>query len=531
MARCSQVVVPSMGRASVPMTRAEQLLAQADSHWQKQQDVLLAWPEMINYQANMMDFFTHVPRPATSPGIISVLASMSIFKDKLGTDARIGANRNIRLASACLMTAMEQAANRCGFELHDDRDVLSCAASFAQARTTSAIQALASHSGTAGMPALAHPDMADAILEANDEDEFSDADYDGTPMPTPCPPTVASYLENRAFRGMQSAYAVVTRAQMMSPLVVYPLTDNMAADRHLLAPVLVALPKIEEIFGTRFDHVDSYESAWRTWISLQGRMNHPIKVKPDQCFEGDLWMGSLLHAEDLLKKNPAPDFPLPDFQTLAACFSVPDRHSSRYRTSSGAHIDLPRLQAVALVLGEYAYKGTFHLGTFLPELPMTSYTSTDIQAIGPSAIRLGLFLQLCRNYESYKCPQHIEEYECAALNYSMCFPFSKSPSKIPAITFAVKYARGMTANAMPFLSVANSMSGFDEYQNNPDKWILHRASRLKDVDSLFGWVSDARHRINATDRVSPGPCLPPSQEGASERSSFPSEPHQMYVIS
>ena len=189
---------------------------------------------------------------------------------------------------------------------------------------------------------------------------------------------------------------------------------------------------------------------------------------------------------------------------------------------------MDHLQAMALVLGEFSFKATFHLGALLPELPINSYASKDIAAIGPSAIRLGLFLQLCRNYESYCKPLPLEEYECAALDYSTCFPFSMAKSPTAALTFAVKYARGMTTQAMPYLALSASMAKYEDYQEDPDNWILRRAHRFDDCNQLFGWVDEARQRqqISTAARPADNSHLPYA-EGAGQSSSFPTEPEQM----
>ena len=305
------------------------------------------------------------------------------------------------------------------------------------------------------------------------------------------------------------ASKVVHKSVRDIPYVSCSLTEDMAKDRHDHQVFFATVPRVPDVYGRLFQgQRGDFKSLWSEHVNVAGRMTHPARIGAElPGFDADLWQGSVISGREILSHGaPTPDHPLPDADALRFCFKSHEAKAATgsKRAKSGSqdtfYLETDTFSALSLLCGDLVYRFSLHLGDFLPDLAPGTRMAIPSRKLHQSVLTLGLWFQLCINYQSYCLSSTFTPFELHEIHHSLGFPIRDHPDcrKLVTFSYAHKDLGPKRLAALPYLLTSRGLRGFHTFLADPDLYLAKVDSpTAKFIDEITGLISEARTRVTA----------------------------------
>ena len=439
------------------------------------------WEEMVSFQFHCKQMVDSIPKPPTLRGTLVALAAVADFlaltAESSTTDR---ATKGVAIAA--------RAANRCLTELLDTAGL-----------SGAPLAAKYCCQPGGNMEALTHLQQIQPT-SAPGEDNMGDEDQPAT-----------GGLEMLLHLASVQHYAakIINRSVRETPFAACSLSEDMMKDRADHKVVFDAFAKVPEVYAELFGgQRGDFKSMWAAHVNVAGRLTHPPRFEAQlPVFDDELWQGSVISGREILSKGAqVPDHPLPDAAALRYCFkshgSESARGSKRSRTDvpDTYYLETDTVGALALLCGDLVYRFSLHLGDLLPELAPGPRMVITARQLPQRVLTLGIWFQLCINYQTFLLRANYTPYEVHELHHSFSYPVRDSPECRKLVTFVYAHQNlgPKRLDALPFLLTSRGLRGYHTFLADPDAYLAKINSPTGQfLDEISGIPSEARKRVAA----------------------------------
>ena len=442
------------------------------------------WEDAVAYKFHCKLLVQAIPRPPTDEDTIVALSAVNDFLSLTGESSDPqGAARGVAIAASAVNKMFSDMLEAAGFKGAPLAAKL-CGASGGNIEAYTHLQQLQPQPESAP----GEPEMADAGEEARI----------GGPFMLLHLASVQHY-----------AARVIHKSVREIPYAASSLSEDMMKDRCDHKVVFNAFARVPEVYAQLFEgQRGHYKSLWAEHVNVAGRLTHPPRIEAQMpVFDEELWQGSVISGREILSKGAhTPDHPLPDSDALRFCFKAHEATAARgaKRPRSDSHdtfyLETDTLGALALLCGDLVYRFSLHLGDLLPELAPGPRMVITARQLPQRVLTLGIWFQLCINYQTCLLQSVFTPYEVHELHHSLSYPVRDNPEcrKLVTFVYAHQDLGPKRLAALPYLLTSRGLRGYHTFLADPDVYIAKTNNPTsKFLDEISGIPSDARARVAA----------------------------------